>query len=214
MRCCEANTQEPSTCALNCKEISAHRDGSAVPAARQQKCLPRKVRASPGRFGAGASLCSPPCAPYFLQLSAHRDGSAVPAARQQRNRPRVLRFARQESDLGVTVGPVARRTVGCKGRSWLLRIEPAKPASFGATVPICHIRFPLKAPSGVQGKGTFSENRFICRESDPLRGSDPTLQGSTRGERSEAPALKHNGDGFCVVAKPTRKNRPPYADIV
>ena len=44
LRCCETNTQEPSTCALNCKEKGAHGDGSCVSAARQHKNRPHVLR--------------------------------------------------------------------------------------------------------------------------------------------------------------------------
>ena len=109
--CCEANTQEPSTCALTSSQLDAHRDGSAVPAARQQeKCLPRKVRASPGRFGAGASLRSPPRA----------------------SSPSAL-LAKKESD------PEERG--GCDRWGRLLRKVPASPVRCGATsFALCTLR--------------------------------------------------------------------------
>ena len=93
-------------------------------------------------------------------------------------------------------GPVARRTVGCKGRSWFLRIEPAKPAPYGATVPICHS--PLV-----------------------LRDLTPSLQAKHSGTKhagaSEAKLLPRiyrakpapYGAGiFLAAAQPAQENRP------
>ena len=86
LRCCEACTRE---------------------------CLPRKVRASPGRFGTGASLRSPPCALNCKEINAHMDGSSVPAARQQKCLPRKVRASPDRCGAGASLRSPSRASSPC-----------------------------------------------------------------------------------------------------